>query len=172
MTQIDHKTLKNLLHYNEETGIFIWSIARPKIKVGDQVGFVHHSGYIHTEIFGRHYALHRLAWFYVTGSWPKHQIDHINGNKADNRFANLREATNAQNSLNKPVRNSTGYKGVAFKKWLKKKPYTASITINGKITHLGCFATAEEAFEVYKAKSLELHKEFSLFNRDVDRAAC
>jgi hypothetical protein len=172
MENIDLTTLCNILHYDKDTGVFTWAVARPKIKVGQVAGHLHYKGYINIELFGKHYSAHRLAWFYVTGVWPQETIDHINRVRNDNRFENLREATRRQNRQNSQYVNKTGYTGVTFKKWMKNKPYSAAISIGGKPTHIGCYSTAEEAAEAYKIKSIELHGDFSVFNFYADRAAC
>jgi hypothetical protein len=107
----------------------------------------------------------RLAWLYMTGKWPAHEIDHRNGIGWDDRFENLREATHAQNLHNQRVRkdSSSGLRGV-HRNQTKASPWRASIAVKGsKRKHLGCFASAVEAYEAYKAASLELLGEFSPF---------
>ena len=94
---------------------------------------------------------HRLAWFYVYGSWPNDQIDHINRNKTDNRIANLREVTNKQNQQNASKRsdNTSGHPGVS---WYKRdSKWQARIKHNQKDTHLGYFENLEEAIAARKA---------------------
>jgi HNH endonuclease len=164
MDKISHAELLGILDYNPETGVFSWKIPRPKIRVGNIAGSLHHKGYVHIELMGKHYAAHRLAWFYVTGEWPKDQIDHINMNKSDNSFKNLREATNGQNraNTNKSI-NKTGFKGVSYHHWMTKKPYQAAIRHNKKTIYLGCFKTAEKAHEVYKEAAIKFHGEFARF---------
>jgi hypothetical protein len=157
---IDHKTLQEIINYNPESGIFTWARPRPKIQVGSRVGYLHHRGYRNLEIDGKHYSEHRLAWFYMTGKWPKDQIDHINGNRSDNRFENLREATNGQNRANSKTSNAFGLKGISFKKKLKKTPWQATIRHNRKTIYIGCFRTPEEAHAAYTKKAAELHGEF------------
>jgi hypothetical protein len=92
-------------------------------------------------------------------------VDHINGNRLDNRRANLRACTTAQNCLNRAIqRNSTsGYKGVTLHKQTGK--WQAGITYQGKTTHLGLFPSAEEASEAYKQAAIRLHGEFACFDR-------
>lgn len=147
-----HK-LKTLLSYDKDTGQFT------NLKTGNVVGW-HHSGYLRTYVLGKKYYLHRLVWLYVFGRFPDHEIDHINNDRSDNRFTNLREATREQNLRNKPVRcdNQTGLKGVEFIKKLNK--YRAVISFRGVRRRLGTFATAEQASEAYKQEALKLHKEF------------
>jgi hypothetical protein len=98
------------------------------------------------------YLAHRLAWLYVTGNWPEDQIDHVNGQRNDNRFCNLREATNIQNSHNRRYAgNKSGFQGVRREnsKWL------AEIKVRYKPIRLGLFDTPEEAYVAYcEAKQL------------------
>lgn len=161
MKHIDHKYLLDTLDYDPETGVFKWAKPRPRVKVGQVAGYRHHKGYIHLEIDGIHCAAHRLAWFYMTGEKPSKAIDHINRDKSDNRFCNLRLAESGQNRANSRGSGVTGFKGVVFKKWLKTKPYQAQITHNKKVIYLGCHATPEEAHEAYKKAAARLHGEFA-----------
>lgn len=158
---INHDELLEMLHYNPNTGIFTWAKKRQKIKAGSVAGSLHKSGYMHIEVKQKGYAAHRLAWFYMTGEWPKEQIDHINRNKSDNRFGNLREATNSQNRSNTEKTNKHGLKGVCHKKWLKQKPWQAQITHHKKVIYLGCYSTPEEAHQAYKDAAIKLHGVFA-----------
>jgi len=104
----------------------------------------------------KHYA-HRLAWLYMTGEWPAHEIDHIDGNPLNNRFANLREATGAQNKQNQrrpKTTNKSGFLG-AFKHDARR--WRANIQINGKTIHIGLFDSAEEAHAAYVEAKRRLH---------------
>lgn len=106
---------------------------------------------------GKDYLSHRLAWFYMTGAWPEQEIDHINGVRDDNRFANLREADRQINCQNvrKPYKNNrTGLLGV--KPSLGK--FVARIYVDGKERHLGTFKTPGLAHAAYVAAKRELHK--------------
>lgn len=117
MTQAE---LKRLLNYDPVTGVFTWAYPRQAIKVGMAAGTKHKQGYVQIRIDGKAYYAHRLAWLYMTGSWPPNQLDHINLDKADNSFSNLRLATNGQNQANKPrQRNNTS--GVTGVEWTKSR---------------------------------------------------
>jgi hypothetical protein len=161
MKDIDHSYLLEILHYDPDAGVFQWAKPRPKIRVGQRAGTLHHRGYIYLEIDGKHCAAHRLAWFYVTGERPAKQVDHINRDKSDNRFFNLRLAEHGQNRANSRHNNKNGFKGVTHHKWLKTKPYQAQITFQKKVIYLGCYATPEEASAAYKEAAERFHGEFS-----------
>jgi len=131
--------------------------------VGQQAGYLKkNKGYVYIEIDGKSYSAHRLAWFYVTKNVPTTQIDHINRNKSDNRFENLREATHGQNRANSRSTNKHGVKGVRRLPWMKDtdKCWQASITHNKKVIYLGCFHTMEEAHLAYCDAAQRLHGNF------------
>lgn len=149
--------LKDVLHYDPETGQFTWIKRTAKcVHVGDVAGNVNKFGYCTIGIKAKIYKAHRLAWLYMTGEWPKGLIDHINGDKSDNRFANLRvvdESGNSQNIRKPNIRNKSGYMGVIkyYNQW------RANITINNKTQWLGDFATPEEAHAAYLAAKRKHH---------------
>jgi len=111
-------------------------------------------------VCGTHYASHRLAWLYMTGSFPADQIDHINRNPRDNRFCNLREATQSQNQQNCGLRrdNTTGFKGGCWRKASKK--FEAYSCHKGKRKYIGLYNTALEASEAYEVYAKEHFGEF------------
>ncbi len=104
---------------------------------------------------------HRLAWLYVHGELPSGEIDHINGDRSDNRLANLRLATRVQNNQNTKTRtdNTSGHKGVCFHKQAGR--WMAYINASGKRTYLGLHNSKEEAAQAYAAAAQELHGEFA-----------
>lgn len=135
---ITQKELKESLCYEKETGLFFWIISKAnnRIKPGDIAG-TYVNGYIKIIINKKAYFAHRLAWLYVCGEWPKHQIDHINQIKDDNRFSNLRDAMDVENKRNrtKQKNNTSGVNGVS---WYKRdKKWFAYIKVNGKQLDLG-----------------------------------
>lgn len=153
--------LKDNLEYNPETGIFTRLIANSQnTKVGDQAGWKTVLGYIELKIDGVHYKAHRLAIFYMTGIYPADDVDHVNLNRSDNRFANLRSATRSQNQFNKAIssKNKTGFKGVSFHKASQK--FVAQGSFQGKSYHLGVFDDAEEASAAYQSFAKKNHGEF------------
>lgn len=159
---ITQSRLKELLRYNPETGIFNWIIDKGSVaKAGTSPLSVNAYGYARVYVDGRHYLQHRLAWFYMTGSWPTHGIDHINGNRLDNRFCNLREATQGQNMKNikLPKTNTSGAKGAFWHKRAQK--WMAQIKVDGRLIYLGLHPTMEAAADAYKKAAVIYHGEFA-----------
>jgi hypothetical protein len=150
--------LREILNYNPATGIFTWKVRNAKcVHIGDVAGCTEKRiGYITIGIDGNVYKAHRLAWLYMTNEWPNGLIDHINGQKADNRFFNLRVVDAGGNSENvrKPnKRNKSGFIGViAYQgKW------RANITVKGKTRRIGDFSSPEEAHKAYLEAKRILH---------------
>lgn len=153
--------VRRLLRYEPDTGTFFWRIDTNKISAGNIAGCRQSRGYWQIRINRRLYMAHRLAWLYVTGEWPKANIDHINGDRSDNRFVNLRIATNSQNAWNsrRRINNACGYKGVHYKKRLNK--FVAQINVHGRVYHLGVFETPEGAHAAYCKAAKEHFGEFA-----------
>lgn len=104
---------------------------------------------------------HRAAWLLHYGSWPEHEIDHIDGNRSNNAISNLRPATHTQNQWNKRIcaRNKSGYRGVHFMKANGK--FRAQIVTNGVRRHVGLFDTAEQAHAAYIAAAASQRGEYA-----------
>ena len=156
--------LRRVLDYDPETGIFTWKEPRSNsVMIGQKAGSKNNQGYLSIEIGRTAYKSHRLAWFYVTGEWPAHQIDHINGVRDDNRFVNLRLATHAENSCNRRLykNNSSGLKGVSFDS--RNKKWKAQIRINNDLKYLGLFTSPEAAHTAYRTAARKYHGEFASF---------
>lgn len=158
---ISQEELKEILHYDPETGIFTRRVASAnnKMKVGQVAGNIDR-GYVRIMVMGRLYRAHRLAWLYVHGRFPPDEIDHINGVRGDNRLCNLRPATKSQNGMNRgAIRGKTsGYKGVSWHK--RDKKWHAQATVDGNHHCLGYFDTAEEASVAYQSFVMPIHGEF------------
>ncbi|ARP90310.1 hypothetical protein CAL14_08440 [Bordetella genomosp. 9] len=153
--------LREVLAYDPGTGLFTWvSRSSSRSPAGNTAGCLAPNGYVQIRIDGVLYQAHRLAWFYVTGEWPTSLLDHIDLNRANNRWTNLRTASPSQNSANSPMRrhNSTGFKGVTLNRKVGK--YRARITVEHREHHLGFFDTASQAYEAYRNASLKFHGEF------------
>ena len=162
MSEITQAELKRLLHYDPETGVFTWRVARTnRVKVGEEAGSIMPIGYRMVRLDGKDYLLHRLAHLYMTGEWPEGQLDHKNNDRADNRWDNLRPATWSQQRANALKRsdNTSGYKGVSWNKRLGK--WHAYITLDRKRRHLGFFESAHEAKAAYERASRDLFGEFA-----------
>jgi hypothetical protein len=147
--------LKSILHYDPETGIFTRCVDNNGWKAGEIAGGNNGHGYIALEINNVNYRAHRLAFLYMTGKFPEKQVDHINGVKHDNRWVNLRPATNGENQRNIPRRknNTSGYMGVSLQKasgrWL------VYISVSGKKKYIGTFDNILDAVAARKAADVK-----------------
>lgn len=150
--------ISDWLHYDPETGFCYWKNRTGKQRhLNDKpAGSQQKSGYLHIVLDGKYYYVHRIAWLLATGIWPDRNIDHINGNKADNRWCNLRLANQSQNVANskKSKANTSGFKGVIWSK--QHKSWLAQIMIRRKHIHLGSYATPEAASKAYQVAA-KLH---------------
>jgi hypothetical protein len=148
---ITQKELKKLLHYDPDTGIFLWRKPSKRIRDNLVAGTTHKTGYIEIRVKGKKYKAHRLAWLYTHGEWPKCNIDHINQNRSDNRIKNLREANHKENSKNAGMykNNTSGVMGVRLTKGKIKRKWRAVICVNRRSIHVGYF---EDKFEAICAR--------------------
>jgi hypothetical protein len=150
-----------VIGYDPETGDFTWlkDMSRA-VRAGRRAGCLHRTGYWVIRYSGKQVRAHRLAWLIMTGEWPADEVDHINGQKADNRFCNLRAATSSQNKHNrgKLPNNKSGFKGVF---WASAKgKWGAAIGANRKARIIGYFETPEEAHLAYVEAATDLHGVF------------
>lgn len=164
---LTQKKLNQLLYYDPLTGMFMWyerkNGCRPPT-YNAVAGSPSTGGYIQIVIVGKSYKASRLAWFYMTGKWPKHEVDHIKKPVSNNAWANLREATHQQNGKNlvKGKDSTSGYKGVSWHKGTQK--WRAKITANKVDCWLGLFDTPQEAHAAYCKEALIVHGNFARFN--------
>lgn len=157
-------TLEDVLssvNYDPHSGKFLL-VTKCGTKTGKECGFISQSdGYRRISIRGKPALAHRVAWFIAHGHWPEQQIDHANGDRSDNRIANLRLATISEQRWNskKKARNKSGFKGVCWdnsrKKWL------AQIMANRRNHSIGRFDCIGQAIAAYRAKARQLHGEFA-----------
>lgn len=155
--------LRVLLSYDPLTGEFRRLTTRgPKHKAGQIAGGVTEHGYINITIDGVRYYGHRLAWLFMTGEWPADQIDHVDLNRTNNRFANLREASNSDNLCNRgpTKRNKTGCRGVHFTRDRIGKPWFVAVR-KGKRLYVKRFKTKDEAVAMRHAAARNIHGEFA-----------
>lgn len=152
--------LKSILKYNPNTGKFVWMERRDVSKDWNTryAGKIAGNGSA-ISIFNVLIKIHQLAFFYMTGRWPKYEIDHKNKNRRNNRWSNLREATRSQNQHNVGLisTNTSGYKGVSK----HGKYWMAQIGANNKKYFLGLFEDPKDADKAYRKAAKLLHKEFS-----------
>ena len=156
---LDAETMRHLLDYEPDTGIFYWRIQPSRsVKAGAVAGSVRSDDYIGIMVNGTRFMAHRLAWLHFHGVWPEHQIDHIDENKSNNRISNLRDVPQSMNQHNaiKPRKDGTsGYRGVSWDKG--KTRWRAQIEVNGQKQYIGLFDTPKAAHAAYLAAKLRLH---------------
>ncbi|GAB2493994.1 HNH endonuclease [Arenimonas alkanexedens] len=147
------------LSYCPESGLLTWLVSpNGRITVGQVAGNVSQQGYINIQLLGRQLKAHRVAWLLHYGEWPENEVDHTDGDRANNRIANLRAATHSQNMQNKfraKKGSTSGYIGVSWSE--QSKAWHAQIRAEGKVKHLGFFATPEEASQAYLVAKARYH---------------
>jgi hypothetical protein len=155
--ELTQEYLKSVLHYDTNSGIFTrLAITTNSVKIGDVAGTMRH-GYVMVGVASKQYRAHQLAWFYITGKWPDHEIDHINRIKHDNRWENLRKASRSQNLANSSVRCASGYKGA----YPKGSRWQSKITVSQSVIYLGSFDTKEAAHSAYCAAADKYFGEYA-----------
>lgn len=152
-----------LINYNADTGLFTWKprkrswfkndkgfkIWNTRWSFAQAGGFQNHSGktYASIRVMYKRYLAHRLAWLYVYGEWPPNEIDHIDGNGANNAISNLRAVDSLENNKNMRLRsdNTSGKPGVW---WCKSESrWRVEIMVNKKKIHIGSFTDKNKAIE-------------------------
>ena len=156
--------INNLISYDSESGNLVWRVRDVSFFTDGKKSAIHcmrvwnskfankpalnhlnDQGYLTGRIFYKLYRAHRVAWALHTGSWPLHEIDHVNGKRSDNRFTNLRDVTHQENGKNcaRRVDNRSGVTGVHWDK--RRSLWMVSIQAEGGNKFLGYFADIEDA---------------------------
>lgn len=148
---LTQEELKQKLLYDPKTGVFTWRDVTRNVKEGTVAGWATTKGYVAIQVNGTSYLAHRLAWLYVTGSWPVSEIDHKNRVRNANMFNNLRPATHMQNSTNRAL-SVSGTPGVVWYKPLEK--WRALIRVGKKKVHLGYFICLEKAIAARRSAEI------------------
>ena len=155
--------LRKLIKYDPLSGKFIRLVRTSnKIKAGNEAGCIDkRGGYRLISVDNKLYLASRLAWLYMTGEWPKQEIDHANGNPSDDRWLNLREASHQENMCNRGVQknNILGVKGVSA--YAGGRKYRARICYKGTVYRQNGFDSVEEAALAYAEMAKQLHGEFA-----------
>lgn len=158
---ITQARLFELYLYDPLTGEFIRRAQCGRHAAGSIPGSIDPSGYLIIMIDGRNYRAHRLAWFYMTGAWPEHEIDHENRIRSDNKWLNIRPATRKENGENVSLRcdSTSGVRGVSWDR--RKQRWRAHITHNYRFVELGRHKTKEaaEAARLSAERELFTHSE-------------
>jgi len=153
---------RQLFSYDHKSGELIWRRnVGSRAKVGTVAGFVSTDRYRRIGYKGISYLSHRLVWLYHKGTWPEKFLDHIDGDRTNNRVENLRSASRTENNRNVSVQknNTSGFKGVSFMR--RDNVWVAQIVADRKNYFLGRFPTPEEAYAAYCKAAKELHGEFA-----------
>lgn len=160
LQQLTADRARELLNYAPDTGAFTWRVARPNVaKPGQPAGSRRHD-YMILRLDGVNYMAHRVAWLIVHGAWPADEIDHVNGEKFDNRLANLRvvdRSGNKENMRAARADNKSGFLGVHIKPANTRRPFVASIRVDGALKHIGAFSTPEAAHRAYVERKRQVH---------------
>ena len=153
--------LRELFSYDPAIGLLVRKINCSHEKVGSCAGSLGPQGYRHVQVDGLRRPAHRLIWLYVYGEFPAGEVDHIDGDRSNNRLSNLRAVTravNAQNQRSAKRTNTSGLLGVSPAPRGSIKRWMAQITVGGKKRYLGTFSTPEDAHEAYVAEKRRSHE--------------
>lgn len=158
-SKLTYADVASRVRYVASTGEFFWVSARCKKFIGQPAGHWMQTGYRCIEIDGEKLLAHRVAWLLQTGQWPTYTIDHRDGDSRNNRWDNLREATQRENSFNRSIQSNckSGVQGVRK----KRNKWHAYVSVAGRQINLGVFASLEEAAEARREGALRHHGEFA-----------
>ena len=155
---LTQQQLMQTLRYEPDTGKFFRLVDKRSGKPGKEAGTPMRAGYVQVRVDYGMYRAHRLAWLYMTGEFPAADVDHINGVRSDNRWANLRAATTSENLQNQRAAHSNSRSRLLGVFWHRKnQKWQAQIMVAGVSRHLGCFTDKHEAHEAYRKAKAELH---------------
>lgn len=152
--------VRELFDYDPVSGAFRWRSARrrPNLPADLTAGTRHSEGYRRVSVKGRLYYVHRLIWAYVHDRWPAEDIDHLNGDRSDNRLCNLREASRSLNNENIRTARSHSTSGMLGAHRTPWGRWASSIRVRGRILYLGCYDTANEAHQAYLSAKIKFHE--------------
>lgn len=152
---LDKKQLKNLLKYDKYTGKFTYKISSGSVKKGNFAGYINPKGYEVICINKKLYLSHRLAFLYVTGKFPNKLVDHIDHNKLNNKWKNIRGCNLEDNQLNRSLNknNKSGFNGIEWNK--RDSKWSVRINIKGKRKYLGSYKNIKEAIKVRKEANIK-----------------
>jgi hypothetical protein len=161
-TFVSAETFRDILDYDPETGLFVWkarderhvnkkSMKQWNSRWARKPAFIHsdYGAYLRASIFGVFYSAHRVAWAIVHGDPVPEYLDHIDGDRQNNRISNLRPTDKVENSKNRGIRsdNTTGRTGIHK---TKCGTYKVRIFVFGRDTYLGTFKKFEDAVAARK----------------------
>lgn len=165
--------LREILTYDNMTGVFTRRVMAGHIKAGSIAGNPDKDGYLRVCLKGGYYKCHRLAWLYMYGEWPDGEVDHINGIRTDNRVSNLRVVSRKENMKNAacPKTNTSGFIGVTWDK--SRSKWAAKIMVDQKCLNLGRFDSIDEAISARQEAELKyaFHQNHGRPPCNKDRAA-
>jgi hypothetical protein len=158
------KRLKELLHYDPDTGLFTRVKQVGRFNSGEVVGYSNGRGWLRVKIDGKHYKLHRLAFLYMEGEFPPEEVDHKNRIRDDNRWCNLRHATRGKNNVNRLTKGNsdTGYRGVIP----SGRGYKAKIQCGGDIRYSITYDNPIDAYRQYCEWAQELFGDFTILREE------
>ena len=143
------------ISYDPNTGLFERVFSKKKSNIGRPITSLDRDGYLRFKVCGKNYLAHRLAFLFMTGKFPPLLVDHINGDRTDNRWCNLRNATHEINTQNARPRKNKAVPLLGVSRYGER--FRTKITAEGKDYFLGYFKTAEEAHETYIKAKRQLH---------------
>lgn len=147
--------LKQMLRYEPDTGLLFWTDTAPKAVKGKQAGTLNR-GYTVVMYKAQFFKAHRLAWLLTYGKWPKRGLDHIDGNKSNNRISNLREADDVVNQQNRDRARVDSRSGLVGASPYRRR-WKSQIRVEGEVKYLGVFDTAEMAHQAYMEAKRQFH---------------